>query len=286
MLEQLVESKGKGKETKRIGGFLLSTFTVVAIATTVALIYSLFSYNVVLAGDGLELSSLVSPIAPVNDEPKPEPVAQKMPNQKTTEKNVSDIPVRQANVQRLDESPKEAPKSISVAPNQQQARPNSPFRLGKDDSNPAPSGLSENGRDGSNQNGNSLLATTPPPTVEKEKTPPPPPPLVIKETPKPEPKPEKPVTMISGGVVNGKATNLVKPVYSAAARAIRAGGQVKVQVTIDEDGNVIAANAISGHPLLQQASASAAKSSKFSPTTLTGRKVKVTGVIIYNFTQG
>ena len=73
--------------------------------------------------------------------------------------------------------------------------------------------------------------------------------------------------------------------YSAAARAIRAGGQVKVQVTIDEDGNVIAANAISGHPLLMQASTSAAKSSKFSPTTLTGRKVKVTGVIIYNFTQ-
>lgn len=285
MLEQLVESKGNGKETRRMGGFLLSTFTVVAIVTTFALIYSLFSYNIALASDGLDVSALVAPVAPINEEPKPEPIAQKMPNQKNTEKTVSDIPVRQANVQRLDESPKEAPKSISVAPNQQQARPNSPFRLGKDDLNPAPSASNLNGRDGNNQNGNSLLAATPPPTIEKEKTPAPPP-LVIKETPKVEPKPEKPVTMVSGGVVNGKATNLVKPVYSAAARAIHAGGQVKVQVTIDENGNVIAANAISGHPLLLQASTSAAKSSKFSPTTLTGKKVKVTGVIIYNFTQG
>lgn len=284
MLEQLVESKGNGKETKRMGGFLLSTSAVVVLATTFALIYSLFTYNVALASDGLDVSALVAPVAPINEEPKPEPIAQKMPNQKSTEKTVSDIPVRQANVQRVDESPKEAPKSISVAPNQQQARPNSPFRLGKDDSNPA-AVPNSNGRDNTNQNGSGLLAITPPPTIVKEKTPPPPPPLVIKETPKVEPKPEKPAAMISGGVVNGKATNLVKPVYSAAARAIHAGGQVKVQVTIDEDGNVIAANAISGHPLLLQASASAAKSSKFSPTTLTGRKVKVTGVIIYNFTQ-
>lgn len=283
MLEQLVESKGNGKETKRMGGFLLSTFTVVAIVTTFALIYSLFSYNVALASDGLDVSALISPVTIDEAPPVPEPVAQKLPNQKSTEKSVSILPVRQANIQRVDESPKEAPKAISVAPNPQQARPNSPFSIGKDDSNPAASASNSNGRDGNNQNGNSLLGVAPPPVVVKPATPPPP--MIVKETPKVESKPEKPVTTVSGGVVNGKATNLVKPAYSAAARAIRAGGQVKVQVTIDEDGNVIAANAISGHPLLLQASTSAAKSSKFSPTTLTGKKVKVTGVIIYNFTQ-
>jgi TonB family protein len=95
---------------------------------------------------------------------------------------------------------------------------------------------------------------------------------------------EKPVPKtISGGVVNGKATNLVKPPYPAAARAVRAAGAVNVQVTIDESGNVISASAVSGHPLLRAAAVQAARSSKFSPTTISGQPVKVTGVVVYNF---
>lgn len=86
---------------------------------------------------------------------------------------------------------------------------------------------------------------------------------------------------ISGGVINGKATNLVKPVYPPAAKAVGAKGQVSVSVIVDEDGNVISASAVSGHPLLQPASVAAAKASKFSPTTLMGQKVKVSGVILY-----
>lgn len=88
---------------------------------------------------------------------------------------------------------------------------------------------------------------------------------------------------ISGGVVNGKATNLVKPVYPAAAKAVRASGAVNVQVTIDEEGNVISASAVSGHPLLRAAAVVAARESKFSPTMLSGQVVKVTGVVVYNF---
>ncbi len=89
--------------------------------------------------------------------------------------------------------------------------------------------------------------------------------------------------IVSGGVINGKANNLVKPTYPAAARAVRASGAVNVQVTIDENGNVISASAVSGHPLLRSAAESAARSSKFAPTVLSGQKVKVTGVVIYNF---
>ena len=89
---------------------------------------------------------------------------------------------------------------------------------------------------------------------------------------------------ISGGVLNGKATNLVKPPYPPAARAVRASGAVNVQVTVDETGDVIAASAVSGHPLLRAAAVQAARSSKFSPTMLSGKAVKVTGVIVYNFT--
>ena len=88
---------------------------------------------------------------------------------------------------------------------------------------------------------------------------------------------------INGGVINGKATNLVKPEYPAAARAVRASGAVNVQVTIDEQGNVISASAVSGHPLLRAAAVQAARASTFSPTRLSGQPVKVTGIIVYNF---
>jgi TonB family protein len=88
---------------------------------------------------------------------------------------------------------------------------------------------------------------------------------------------------ISGGVLNGKATNLVKPPYPPAAKAVRASGAVNVQVTVDEKGDVISASAVSGHPLLRAAAVTAARSSKFSPTLLSGKPVKVTGVIVYNF---
>jgi len=88
---------------------------------------------------------------------------------------------------------------------------------------------------------------------------------------------------ISGGVLNGKATSLPKPIYPAAARAVNASGAVNVQVTIDEEGNIISAAAVSGHPLLRQAAEQAARASKFAPTLLQGQPVKVTGVIVYNF---
>jgi len=88
---------------------------------------------------------------------------------------------------------------------------------------------------------------------------------------------------ISGGVLNGKATRLVRPEYPAAARAVKASGAVNVQVTIDEQGNIISASAVSGHPLLRQAAEQAARQAQFAPILLEGVPVKVTGVIVYNF---
>ncbi|MFL6468187.1 MAG: TonB family protein, partial [Pyrinomonadaceae bacterium] len=88
---------------------------------------------------------------------------------------------------------------------------------------------------------------------------------------------------ISGGVLNGKATSLPRPPYPPAARAVRASGAVSVQVLIDEQGNVVSASAVSGHPLLQAAAVAAARGAKFSPTVLSGQPVKVSGVITYNF---
>lgn len=88
---------------------------------------------------------------------------------------------------------------------------------------------------------------------------------------------------IVGGVLNGKALSLPKPKFPPAARAVGASGAVTVQVLIDENGDVVSATAISGHPLLRSASVEAAGGAKFSPTQLSGRPVKVAGVITYNF---
>ena len=92
--------------------------------------------------------------------------------------------------------------------------------------------------------------------------------------------------VISGGVLNGKATSLPAPRYSPAAAAVNASGLVSVQVMIDEEGNVISADAVSGHPLLRGAAVEAARQAKFLPTLLSGQPVRITGVITYNFVGG
>src|SRR6267142_4658101 len=90
---------------------------------------------------------------------------------------------------------------------------------------------------------------------------------------------------ISGGVLKGKAIVLPKPDYPVEAKNAGISGTVAVQVTVDEVGNVIEAKAVSGHPMLQQVSVNAALQARFSPTSLMGEPVKVTGVLVYNFAR-
>jgi TonB family protein len=90
-------------------------------------------------------------------------------------------------------------------------------------------------------------------------------------------------TMIEGGVLNGRARSLPLPAYPEIARAARASGAVTVQITVDGQGNVVAARAVSGHPLLQGAAVTAARQAKFAPTHLQGQPVYVNGQLVYNF---
>ena len=82
------------------------------------------------------------------------------------------------------------------------------------------------------------------------------------------------------GTLNGAAIELPDPAYPAAAKAVNASGVVKVQVTIDESGNVIAAKALSGHPLLQASAVAAAQKARFEPSK---DQVKIIGIVTYNF---
>lgn len=84
-------------------------------------------------------------------------------------------------------------------------------------------------------------------------------------------------------VLKGQALALPQPAYPPIARAAHVTGMVTVQVIIGTEGNVIAAAAIEGHPLLQPASVAAARQARFTPTLYEGKPVKVVGVIRYNF---
>jgi TonB family protein len=88
----------------------------------------------------------------------------------------------------------------------------------------------------------------------------------------------------SGGVLQGSALRRVEPAYPPLAKAARVSGAVVVEVTVDEDGKVIAARAISGHPLMKDAAVAAARGWEFAQTKLQGVPVRVIGTITFNFT--
>jgi protein TonB len=273
MLDQLIESKNHSGENHRRSGFLLTTFTAVFSALTFALIYSLFSYNLAMANDKLDISTLVAPPNIPADAPPP-PITE--PKQRNAGKTTDKLPSREENIQRVEEVPVKALTEISTTQNPKLSRPNGGFIIGRD-FNPSASGNHITGRNsgdegssigiGASDENSKVIDTTPPPIIKK---------------PEIKPAPQKTVIQ-TGGVVNGKATDLVKPLYPAEAKAVGAKGTVNVQVMIDENGNVVSASAVSGHQLLRRTAERAAKASKFSPTFLSNQKVKVTGVIVYNF---
>lgn len=88
---------------------------------------------------------------------------------------------------------------------------------------------------------------------------------------------------MAGGVLNGQALSLPKPLYPSAARAVRASGAVSIQALIEPDGQVFSAQPVSGHPLLRPAATVAACDARFTPTLLSGKPVRVFGIITYNF---
>ena len=103
------------------------------------------------------------------------------------------------------------------------------------------------------------------------------------EPPPANPAPRPPLKPVSGGVLNGTALQLPPPLYPETAKRMRAAGIVMVEVVIDENGKVVSAQATSGPATLRDAATQAALKARFSPTTLSGMPVKVSGVISYKF---
>lgn len=273
MLDQLVESKSNSRENRRKGQFLLGIGALAVFTLLTAWTVSLFGKDFGMGGDDLALTTLVAPVPVPDEEPPPEPEKPK------EQQKQPDVDVRKELIQNIMQSPVKPPDVISVAKNPvKEMRLDRMTKLGSNDSDtgarvdPGVSRVVADGGTGGLSTGTGT-STTGSETGGDE----PPPP------PKPKPSPPPVPKMVSQGVLNGKATSLPKPAYPAAAKAVRAGGSVSVQVVISEGGSVISASAVSGHPLLRAAAESAARGARFSPTLLSGQPVKVSGVITYNF---
>ncbi len=92
--------------------------------------------------------------------------------------------------------------------------------------------------------------------------------------------PNEPLSM---GALNRFATRLAIPVYPTLERQRSTEGLVTVEITLDEEGKVTSAKAISGPKSLRQAAEDAIRKSKFKPVSIGDKMVKATGFINYNF---
>jgi TonB family protein len=86
-----------------------------------------------------------------------------------------------------------------------------------------------------------------------------------------------------GNGVTAEPISLPAPRYPKDMNGPVASGAVNVKVLIDEEGKVIAAQVVSGHPLLRESALEAARKARFTPVLKAGKPAKARGTITYNF---
>ena len=286
MFEQLVISHTESSQPDRKWYFLFSSAALSATLVA-ALVVSLFSVDISLGNTEFDMVQLLSPVEAPAVDPPPSAPANEPPPQVENEPTASNVPAttrrpqRRVNMARVDESPRSVPKNVSTEANTYKARPaNGYFDLGKLDLDVGAGAPTDRaGYSGSGSSAGSSVGQEISRATERESPPPPPPPA--RKAPPVKQVAKKRVTSL--GVINGKATSLPKPRYPEVARAVNVKGAVRVRVLIDENGRVVSANAVAGHPLLRNAAESAARDARFLPTLLSGEPVKVSGLIVYNF---
>src|SRR5678816_4631561 len=257
MFDNLVESSSHKDDISRKGSFIVGTTIIYAVLLLTFFVAGIYWYDAKLGEMELELTTLVAPVPVPQQQKQEEPKQEAKPVK--VEQNVDVRKELIADVSRTELVPKEISAKASDVP---PVRRGVVTQVGTSDTNAAAPMAAGPG------SGTGIVSG---PTKVDISEPPPP------------PAPTPPRAPISGGVLNGKAISLPKPAYPAIARQAHASGTVVVQVTIDENGNVISARPVSGHPLLTAVAVNAARSARFSPTKLSGQPVKVTGVITYNF---
>ena len=266
MFANLIESDSHTREFKRRSSFFLVTTAAYALILFAAGIASIYAYDARLEAqtDSLEVLNWIPPITPAEHPPQethPLPVHRSAPSNAPVDRNIT-IAERTNAIARTDDPSRTPDHPGTTAASEPPVT--GQFRFSNRNVDP-PSIVSGN-------SDNCITCNGTAPVVRVDTTPPPP------RTP-PKPKTET----VTSRVLVSKAISLPQPPYPTMARQIRAQGSVNVQILVDEQGKVISAQTVSGHPLLTLAAKEAALRARFTPTILNGQPVKVQGVITYNF---
>jgi periplasmic protein TonB len=264
MFTNLIESDSHRKDFKRRSSFFLATVAAYALILSAAGVASIYAYDAHLEAQSTDLEVL-SWVPPVNRAPELRPrhnetVRRSAPSNAPVDRNVTES-VRTAAVAQTND-PTKVPDNVGT-----KASPIPPvtgtFHLGDRNVDPQNLGVSDAGC--------ATCAGTA--AVRVEVTTPPPVPVVVRPT----------TQRLPSSVLLSKVISLPQPPYPPLAKQIRLGGAVTVQILVDEQGKVVSAQAMSGHPTLIGAAREAAMRARFTPTVLNGVPVKVQGVITYNF---
>lgn len=258
MFNNLIESSSHAQEFKRRGSFLLFTTATYVVLFVITGVISIYAYDAHLETQNTELELLT--FVPV---PPPEATPEVVRNIRPAE-NSNARPIRSTRTELIDSAsnPNNIPEKIgTIASDVPPATRYS--EIGPTNAESLAPAFS--GREVAGGTGNT-------PVVDIPDMPPP-----------PAPTPVIPKVLKVSRVLNSQALSLPVPNYPPMARQIRLQGVVSVQVLIDENGNVMSAKAVSGHPFLVPEAQRAAMQARFSPTIIGDRPVKVSGVITYNF---
>jgi TonB family protein len=272
MFDTMIESKKAGASGRRRSRYFAVSASLITILFLSAVLASIYAADIDIGYSDMDLARLVAP----NVATAPEPVRPEQRSPRKEDRTDANIlkPTRVMSIQRIDEIPNKI-LPVSNVPSKYRERPLGSYEIGKIDiGGPGtPEGIPDGS--GNTRTDGTGLGDGPGNLVAKTEKAVPPPPVVKPESAKP--------VVVSLGVVNGKATNLPQPAYPASVIAMGVGGVVNVQITISEEGSVISAKAVNGHPILKRAAEDAARRAKFTPTYLSKKAVKATGLIAYNF---
>jgi protein TonB len=268
MFTNLIESDSHRQEFKRRSSFFLATVVAYALILSAAGVASIYAYDAHLEAQNTELMvdlwvPPVAPVAPTVQPRDPQPIRRSTPSNAPVDPTAK-RPERTDFVSRTDD-PNRIPEGVGI-----KASPIPPITDGAVRSNRnvnPPDVVSGN-------SGNCVTCNGTAPVVRVDDTTTPPVPVVVKP----------PTTQkVSQGVLIAKAISLPQPPYPSLAKQIHIQGPVTVQILVDEEGRVVSAQAITGHPTLLAAAKEAAMRARFTPTKLSGQPVKVQGLITYNF---
>lgn len=99
--------------------------------------------------------------------------------------------------------------------------------------------------------------------------------LALVLAPRPVTAEERQPIRVGSNVQESKLVERVSPVYPPEAKAQRVAGQVILQATIGEAGQVVDVTVLRGHPLLDSAAVDAVRRWRYEPTYLNGQPVSV-----------